>query len=193
MKGIYIGLVAGLAAVLLLAAGAAIIGPAGGEVVSGNGTVIFVDLEGGFYGIVADDGTHYHPTNLPDEFKVDNLSVSFTAAPQASTGSIQMWGIPVEISAIDAIPADTSIPDLETISDNGTVRFIDLEGGFFGIVGDDGEEYYPMNLDDEFQVNELRVHIEAQLQKDTMTIQMWGTPILITRIEAIDTNCTSCK
>jgi len=29
--------------------------------ISGNGTVTYIDLEGGFYGIVADDGERYLP------------------------------------------------------------------------------------------------------------------------------------
>jgi len=34
------------------------------NIVSGTGTVIFLDFEGGFYGILSDDGEHYDPVNL---------------------------------------------------------------------------------------------------------------------------------
>ena len=47
------------------------------NIVEGNGTITYINLEGGFYGIVADDGEHYVPINLPSEFKVDGLRVRF--------------------------------------------------------------------------------------------------------------------
>lgn len=33
----------------------------------------------------------------------------------------------------------------------GVVKHIELEGGFFGIVGDDGQKYDPVNLPAEFK------------------------------------------
>jgi len=40
--------------------------PAAQDAVSGTGIVIYQDIEGGFYGILADDGTRYLPLNLED-------------------------------------------------------------------------------------------------------------------------------
>lgn len=51
------------------------------EPVSATGTMVFNDLEGGFYGIVGDDGRHWDPQDLPDEFAVDGLPVSFRGVP----------------------------------------------------------------------------------------------------------------
>ncbi|MDG6256237.1 MAG: hypothetical protein QCH35_01420 [Methanomicrobiaceae archaeon] len=70
-------------------------------------------------------------------------------------------------------------------SGKGTVRIVPLEGGFFGIVSDDGHKYYPINLADEYKVQGLRVRFVAQLRGDVVTIQQWGTPIEIIEIEAI--------
>ena len=39
----------------------------GKDIVEGSGTITYINLEGGFYGIVADDGEHYVPINLPSE------------------------------------------------------------------------------------------------------------------------------
>lgn len=75
-------------------------------------------------------------------------------------------------------------PDKEgVISMTGTVRFVDLEGGFYGIVADDGNHYDPINLDKKFQVEGMRVRFEAKTRKDVATYHMWGTPIEIIKIE----------
>lgn len=65
-----------------------------------NGTVHHIPLEGGFYGIVADDGRHYDPVNLPDEFRQDGLSVTCRIRPARDRISFRMWGQLVEITDI---------------------------------------------------------------------------------------------
>ena len=57
-----------------------------------------------------------------------------------------------------------------------------LEGGFFGIRTDEGNEYLPINLDEEYRKSGLRVSFEA-VPVDVMTIQMWGTPVEIKDIK----------
>lgn len=68
------------------------------------GTVIFVNLEGGFYGIIGDDGTNYYPLQLDDQYKVDGLRVAFEYEPVKETVTIQMWGEPVNLIFIEEIP-----------------------------------------------------------------------------------------
>ncbi|HSV32184.1 MAG TPA: hypothetical protein VLH40_09225 [Atribacteraceae bacterium] len=69
--------------------------------VSGTGTIRHVELSGGFYGIVGDDGLHYEPINLPREFWEDGLRIAFTARPLDDWASIYMWGRIVEILSIE--------------------------------------------------------------------------------------------
>ena len=52
-----------------------------GPIVSGRGTIIFLDFEGGCWGIVGDDGKHYYPLGLIEDFKIDGLRVYFKKAP----------------------------------------------------------------------------------------------------------------
>jgi hypothetical protein len=47
------------------------------SVVFGTGEIKYIDLEGGFYGIVSDNGEHYDSINLPLEFKEDSLQAEF--------------------------------------------------------------------------------------------------------------------
>ena len=62
------------------------------DIVEGTGTMTYLNFEGGFYGIVADDGEHYDPTNLPSEFKVDGLRVKFKGKIRDDLVSFRMWG-----------------------------------------------------------------------------------------------------
>ncbi len=73
----------------------------------------------------------------------------------------------------------------EEIVLKGTVKFINLEGGFYGIVGDDGKNYLPINLSKEFKIDGVRVKFEGKIRNDILTIYMWGEPIEITKIEII--------
>jgi inhibitor of cysteine peptidase len=67
----------------------------------------------------------------------------------------------------------------------GTITYVSLEGGFFGIVGDDGKNYLPLNLDKQYEQDGLRVAFEYEPVKDVATIQMWGEPVNLTFIEPI--------
>jgi hypothetical protein len=68
---------------------------------------------------------------------------------------------------------------------SGTVTYQDLEGGFYGIIGDDGEKYDPLDLDSKYRKDGLRVAFEATEARGTATIHMWGTPVNLDYIEEI--------
>ena len=68
---------------------------------------------------------------------------------------------------------------------SGTVTYQNLEGGFYGILGDDGKKYEPLNLDAKYQKDGLRVAFEAVVATDVATVRMWGTPVNLTEIEEI--------
>jgi inhibitor of cysteine peptidase len=72
------------------------------SMIMATGTVIYVDLEGGFYGIAGEDKTNYDPVNLEEEFREDGLEVEFTAYPVEDMMSIRMWGQLVEIRSIQS-------------------------------------------------------------------------------------------
>jgi len=66
----------------------------------------------------------------------------------------------------------------------GRVQFLNLEGGFYGIITDSGQKILPMNMAKEFAQNGAIVRIKGKV-KNVMTIQQWGTPFTITEIELI--------
>ena len=67
----------------------------------------------------------------------------------------------------------------------GTVKYFNLEGGFYGIVSDENKGYLPNNLQNEYKVDGLRVKVSGKVL-DVMTTQMWGTPISITGISQVE-------
>jgi inhibitor of cysteine peptidase len=70
------------------------------ELIKNSGTITFLELEGGFYGILTEDENRYDPINLADEFKKDGIQVDFTAYPRNDMMSFHMWGQLIEIRTI---------------------------------------------------------------------------------------------
>lgn len=163
--------------------------PLNSPLVSGTGTVVYVEFGGGFYGIVTDDGTHYIPGNLPASCRENGLRVTFMGREGAPRPDIRMWGTPFHILSISPVG--------EEISATGTIEFIELEGGFFGIVTADGDHYLPLNLPEEFRVDGLGVTFTARTAPDLNTIYMWGIPVSIVTIsktsEAGGSHATSLR
>ena len=65
-----------------------------------QGEVVFVEIEGGFYGIIDQNGQKYLPSNLPDVLKQNGLKVRGIA--QLKTGKIgfKQWGKMIDIIEI---------------------------------------------------------------------------------------------
>jgi hypothetical protein len=80
-----------------------------------EGVVRYIELEGGFYGIVGNKD-NYDPINLPKDFMVDGLKVKFTALPLRDQASIHMWGTLIEIIKIEK---------------SGTEIYVNLDQKFF--------------------------------------------------------------
>jgi inhibitor of cysteine peptidase len=73
------------------------------KIIQGSGTIQFNDFEGGFYGIVGDDGENYDPINLPLEFEEDGIRIKYTLKILEDQVSIHQWGTMVEIITIEKI------------------------------------------------------------------------------------------
>lgn len=73
----------------------------------------------------------------------------------------------------------------ETFATTGTIVFLSFEGGFYGIKGDDGRNYDPTNLADEFRKEGLRVRLRAKELKDQASFHMWGRLIEIVEIQKL--------
>jgi len=76
-----------------------------------------------------------------------------------------------------------SAPERKTITFTGRIERLELEGGFWGVITDDGQKLDPGTLPQSMQVDGLRVQGRAQPLTDVMTIRMWGTPVELLEIE----------
>jgi len=71
----------------------------------------------------------------------------------------------------------------DEISFLAEVKWISLEGGFFGLVTEDGRKFLPLNLPEEFKKKGLKVRVKGNIKKDIATVQMWGMPFEIREID----------
>lgn len=71
--------------------------------VKSEGTVVWVPIEGGFWGIEAVNGHEYEPINLPREFQVNGLKVAFQGQVMHNWGSMYMWGEVLDVGTIHRV------------------------------------------------------------------------------------------
>ncbi len=71
------------------------------------------------------------------------------------------------------------------LSATGTVKYISLEGGFYGIITDDGKSLDPLNLSKEYQVDGKRIQFKYIEKSDMASFHMWGTIIEIIEIKEL--------
>ena len=67
----------------------------------------------------------------------------------------------------------------------GTIHYMNLEGGFYGIVTDKGEKLLPLGLEKKYFVDGTVILFSGKHEKGMMTIQQWGTPFRIDRVQLI--------
>jgi hypothetical protein len=148
-----------------------------GRDVSGNGTIGWIVMDNGFYGIVTDDGQQFLPNKIDPAFRVDGLRVSFRGMARPDKQGEHLWGIPLDLIELARV-GNT----IETkISQNGTIRYVDLNNGTYGIFADNGQKYLPVNLDSLYKTDGLRVNFSAYPAERT-SIGTWGSPVRLITI-----------
>jgi len=73
------------------------------QTVTVTGKIVHVDLEGGFWGLVAEDGTHYDPVDLPKAYHRDGLRVRATLRTKPGMVHFHMWGTLVDVVKIERL------------------------------------------------------------------------------------------
>lgn len=74
---------------------------------------------------------------------------------------------------------------MKSVSFIATVKFMNLEGGFFGLVSKEGKHLLPTNLKKEFHQHGAVIKVSGNMLPNMITIEQWGTPFKITDIELI--------
>jgi hypothetical protein len=71
------------------------------------------------------------------------------------------------------------------IQATGEISYVVTEDGLYGIIGDDGKKYQPINLPQELRKNGLAVKFNAEIRDDLFSSITWGTPIKIKTIKKL--------
>ena len=80
-----------------------------------TGEVAYINLEGGFYGIIGDDGQKYQPTNLSKQLRKPGLPIKFTAVSAPNSFSSFMWGTVITIQSATKLEPPLSGPERAAI------------------------------------------------------------------------------
>lgn len=89
---------------VVIAMGLLSCGDSGGvSIAVGEGTVTYMDIEGGCWLIVTDGGREFNPGALPAEYRVDGMRVHFEFIILSDVAGVCMRGDYVSISSIEAI------------------------------------------------------------------------------------------
>ncbi|MFK8105371.1 MAG: hypothetical protein AB8G15_22855 [Saprospiraceae bacterium] len=63
----------------------------------------------------------------------------------------------------------------KTIS--GTVKFQNLGMGFWGVIGDNGEEWRPVNMPEQLKSEGAKVKLKIEVLTEDMSMFMWGKAV----------------
>lgn len=88
------------------------------------------------------------------------------------------------VAAMFAVQSCTTENE-DAIKVTGTVVFLSFEGGFFGINGDDGKNYDPINIPQEFRKDGMRVRFAAKELPGRASVHMWGTIVELLTIQKL--------
>lgn len=73
-----------------------------------EGKVVYLAMEGGFYGIISREGRKYLASNLPSLLQQANLRVRGKAVSQPNTLGIHQWGEYIQLLDISPCPVQDS-------------------------------------------------------------------------------------
>ena len=76
-----------------------------------TGEVTYVNLSGGFYGIIGDDGIKYQPTNLSPQLRKTGQPVKFTFEPAKNGFSSILWGTIIDIKSAARLEPPLTAPE----------------------------------------------------------------------------------
>ncbi|QXD24307.1 hypothetical protein F7C95_20795 [Opitutia bacterium ISCC 51] len=116
------------------------------------------------------------PESTPEVVPEPEPEVEEVVAPEPAS--------PVVETPVIVAPPEPEVSEPDTITILGFIKYVELEGGFFGIMTEDGTKYFPEYLEQGFKQDGLGVRVQAKPQEQILGIQMWGNPIEIIKIEA---------
>ena len=93
--------------------------------------------------------------------------------------------IPAKTFATETNPEiKQEVPKMITV--RGTVRYKNLEGGFWALDSDDGKKYMPSGLDKALRVDGMVIEVNGYIEEDVVTFQQYGKTLKIKQSRLID-------
>ena len=75
----------------------------------------------------------------------------------------------------------------------GTLLYKDLEGGFYGFDGDNGNKYTLRNLAPEYKKNGIKLHVRGRIREDIMTFTQYGSVFEVEDVKVLDESGVKAK
>ncbi len=83
----------------------------------------------------------------------------------------------------ELVPPNLTVDDPEAFVIDGTVHFLNIEGGCWVIETQDGARYEPFGMPLEFETDGLRVRAAVKPKRDALSICMVGTLVEVVEID----------
>jgi hypothetical protein len=154
--------------------------------VDSTGVLNLPDMFGSSLKITGDDGLIYVPTPFPNDHFKNGDKVAFSGNTIPNPYYPIQTGIPVDLVLMRQIPGNDGY-----IYGIGNITYVNIEGGFYGIVVDTGGKsgvvkYLPIDLDTEFAQDGIMVSFTAKGTPDAITTAQWGLPVSIVRMKKLN-------
>lgn len=131
------------------------------------------------------DSASNEPVTSPPMVATPDPEPEVVPEPDPEIVDIVVESEPANIEElVETVELEPEVVEPETLTILGFIKYIELEGGFFGIMTEDGTKFFPEYIEQDFKQDGLGVRVLAKPQEQILGIQMWGTPIEILKIEA---------
>jgi hypothetical protein len=98
---------------------------------------------------------------------------------------LMLWGMLLIFGIFIGCSNNSDSNEITTnpeISFNGSIRYVEIEGGFYVIDDESGEVYDPINLSEELQDDGIQVYGSALIRNDVASSHMYGQIVEILEI-----------
>lgn len=108
---------------------------------------------------------------------------TFSFRPSLAFATIVLCAIPMIVSCSSPKPKSGSInTEASVVAGNGTVKWMDVEGGFFAIQGDNNITYDPVSLPESVKKDGTPVAYKVKLIPDRVSTHMVGPVVEVVEI-----------
>lgn len=82
--------------------------------------------------------------------------------------------------------SDQDMPENATITVSGIIEYKTFEGGFFAFIANDGRQFTPQGLEEQYRQHGLLVTLTGKPMPDVMTITQFGTAFKVEAVTEVD-------